>query len=68
MLEREEELFYAECGVVLEQAVHRSCGYHITRIVQGQAGLGSERPDLVKDVATHGRGDLQRSFPIKTLL
>lgn len=68
MLAREEEIFYAECGAALEQAAHRSCGYLITGSVQTQAGLGSEKPDLVKDATTHGRGDLQRSLPIKTFL
>jgi len=59
-------------GETLEQIAQRGSGGPIPGNVQGQAGWGSEQPDLVEDVPAHCRGlgldDLYRSLPTQSTL
>jgi len=67
-----EEIFYNEGGETIEQVAQRDGRCPIPGNIQGQAGSGSEQPDLVEDVSAHGTGvgldDLQRLLPIQTIL
>ena len=49
-------MFYAEGGETLAQAAPRGGRCPIPGNIPGQAGRGSERPDLVGDVPAHCRG------------
>ena len=55
-LRYKEEFFYDEGGETLEQVAQGGCTCPITGNIQGQAGRGSEQPDLVEDVPAHCRG------------
>ena len=50
-----EKVFYSEGGEALEQ-VARDMVEVLSRGIQGQAGPGSEQPDLAIDVPVHCRG------------
>jgi len=51
-----ELFFYNEDGETLAQIAQRDGRYPIPGIIQGQAGWGSEQPDLVEYVPSHCRG------------
>lgn len=46
---------YSESGGALQQAAQRSRGCSIPGEVQGQAGWGPEKPELVSGNSAHGR-------------
>jgi len=52
----EKEILYYEGGEALEQVSQRSCGCLLPGSVQGQAGLGFEKPGLVEDVPAMAGG------------
>jgi len=62
------EVLYNEGGETLEQVAQRNDGSPIPGDIQGQAGWGSEQPDLPVGVPVHCRGvgpdDFQKSFPM----
>ena len=49
-------MFYDEGGETLERVAQRGGRCPIPGNLQGQAGWGSEQPDLVEDVPAHCRG------------
>ena len=65
-------MFYNEGGETLAQVAQRGGGYPIPGNIQGQAGRGSEQPDLVEDVPAHcwgvGLDGLKKSLPTQTIL
>ena len=65
-------IFYDEGGETLAQVAQRGGRCPIPGNIPGQAGRGSEQPDLAEDVPAHGRGvglgDLERSLPTQTIL
>jgi len=48
-------VFYSEGGEALEQVGQRCGGCPVPGDVQGQAGSGSEQPDIAVDVPVHCR-------------
>ena len=51
-----EEAFYSEGGEALGQVAWRGGGCPIPGSIQGQAGCGSEQPDLAVGVPVHYKG------------
>jgi len=51
-----EKIFYSEGGEALEQVVQRGIRCSIPGDIQGQAGPGSEQPDLAVDIPVSCRG------------
>ena len=51
-----EEIFYSEGAETLQQVSQRGGRCPIPGNTQGQAGRGSEQPDLVEGVPAHCRG------------
>jgi len=49
-------MFYSEGGETLEQVAQRGARCLTAGNIQGQAGRGSEQPDLLVDVPAHCRG------------
>jgi len=49
-------MFYNEGGEAQEQVAHKGGRSPIPGNIQGQAGRGSEEPDLVEDVPAQSRG------------
>lgn len=54
-LDTRKKFFYNKDGGILEQFVHRGCGFSIPGNIQVQVGQGPEQPDLVGDVSAQGR-------------
>jgi len=52
----QKDIFHSEGGETQEQVAQRSGRCPIPGNIQGQAGGGSEQPDLVEDVPVHYRG------------
>jgi len=50
-----EGFFYNKDGEALEQVSQRCDGYSVLGDIQGQAGPGSERPDVAIHVSVHCR-------------
>ena len=50
------ETLYSEGGETLAQVAWRACRCPIPGTIPGQAGRGSEQPDLVEGVPAHCRG------------
>lgn len=50
---RKTFFFYNGSGGTLEEVVQRDGGCPIPGIIEGQAGWGSEQPDLNEDVPAH---------------
>ena len=50
-----EEVFYNEGGEALGQVAQRGGRYLVPGDIQGEAGPGSEQPDLAVDVPVHWR-------------
>ena len=48
-----EKVFYSKAGEALEQIIQRGGGCPIPGDIQGQAGPGSEQPDLAVDIPGH---------------
>ena len=67
---RTKVFFYGKGHEVCEQVVWNSGGCPVPGDVQGQAGPGSEQPDLSVDVHCRGvgLGDLYRSLSTQTIL
>ena len=61
-------IFYDKSNEALEQVAQRGGGCYVSGDIQGQAGWGSEQPDLPVGVPVHCRGvgpdDFQKSFPM----
>ena len=55
-MDTRKKFFYSEGGETLEQDAQRGGRCPIHGNIQGQAGWGSEQPDLVEDAPAHCRG------------
>ena len=55
-LDIRRKFFHTEGGNALEQVAQEGCGCPIPGGIQGQAGCGSEQPDLVVGDSAHSRG------------
>ena len=51
-----KEVFYNNGGETLEQVAHRGGGSCVSGDIQGEAGGGSEQPNLAISVPVHCRG------------
>jgi len=51
-----KEILYCEHGETLDQVAQRGGRCPIPRNIQGQAGQGSEQPDLVEDIPAYCKG------------
>ena len=68
----EKKFFYNTTGETLAQAAQRGDGCSILGDTQGQAGWGSEQPDIAVGVPVHcravGQCGLKSSFPTQMIL
>ena len=55
-MEYKGKIFYSEGGEALEQVAQRCDWCPITGDFQGEAGSGTEQPDVAVHVPLHGRG------------
>lgn len=62
-----EEIFCSQDGETLEQAAQKCGECLVSGNIQGQAGQGSEQPEVVEDIPVHCSevrlSDLLKSFP-----
>ena len=66
--DNKEMVFCNKDGDALKQVAQRSGGCPILGDIQGQAGEGSEQPDLALGVPVHCTDDIEWPLPTQTIL